>query len=255
MARRGQSLRELARLANVAGDMRAAKFYEGKRKGAEALLSKMTDKAKKAASGDYKGEKFVEAAKFLGKFIPGIGTAVSTAASAYDAYADKKHAKDKTEKFKNLRSQLPKGMYGDYLSQNFDALLSQVEQSQKASANKSLISNLLGIGVSTGVVDKLSDPIQKTLEQYLPQLELRSMIPGEKILGDKLKKGLSSELSEYSMSDLSSMGLTEKRNLPSLFDYFQLLEPQAMKMLRSGQEATSPQAPYMQRPSLQRRIR
>ena len=48
MARRGQSLRELARLANVAGDMRAAKFYEGKRKGAEALLSKMTDKAKKA---------------------------------------------------------------------------------------------------------------------------------------------------------------------------------------------------------------
>ena len=255
MARRGQSLRELARLANVAGDMRAAKFYEGKRKGAEALLSKMTDKAKKAASGDYKGEKFVEAAKFLGKFIPGIGTAVSTAASAYDAYADKKHAKDKTEKFKNLRSQLPKGMYGDYLSQNFDALLSQVEQSQKASANKSLLSNLLGIGVGTGAVDKLSDPIQKTLEQYLPQLELRSMIPGEKILGDKLKKGLSSELSEYSMSDLSSMGLTEKRNLPSLFDYFQLLEPQVMKMIRGSQEAISPQAPYMQRPSLRRRIR
>ena len=255
MARRGQSLRELARLANVAGDMRAAKFYEGKRKGAEALLSKMTDKAKKAASGDYKGEKFVEAAKFLGKFIPGIGTAVSTAASAYDAYADKKHAKDKTEKFKNLRSQLPKGMYGDYLSQNFDSLLSQVEQSQKAFANKSLLSNLLGIGVGTGVVDKLSDPIQKTLEQYLPQLELRSMIPGEKILGDKLKKGLSSELSEYSMSDLSSMGLTEKRNLPSLFDYFQLLEPQAMKMIRGSQEAISPQAPYMQRPSLRRRIR
>ena len=229
MARRGQSLRELARLANVTGDIRAGKFYEGKRKEAEALLSRMTDKAKKEASGNYAGEGLIEGVKFLGKFIPGIGTAVSTAAAVVDAFKDKQQQKKSVQNFEKMRSQIPKGIYGDYLSQNFDALLSQVEQSQKASANKSLISNLLGIGVGTGAVDNLlSPPVQKTLEKYFPQLELRDKIPGAKLTDAKL---------------------------PSLFDYFQLLEPQAMKMLRSGQEATSPQAPYMQRPSFQRRIR
>tara|TARA_R110002020_G_scaffold138354_2_gene308279 strand:- start:10288 stop:10977 length:690 start_codon:yes stop_codon:yes gene_type:complete len=229
MARRGQSLRELARLANVTGDIRAGQFYDRKRKDAEALLSRMTDEAKNAASSNYAGEGLIEGIKFLGKFIPGIGTAVSTVASAADAIKDKQHQKQSTQGLEAMRSKIPKGMYGDYLSQNFEALLSQVEQSQKASANKSLISNLLGIGVGTGAVDNLLSPtVQKTLEKYLPQLELRDKIPGEKLTDAKL---------------------------PSLFDYFQLLEPQAMKMLRGRQEATSPQAPYMQRPSFQRRIR
>lgn len=62
-------------------------------------------------------------------------------------------------------------------------------------------------------------------------------------------------MSNYSVGDLAQMGLTEKRSLPSLYDYFQLLGPQATKMLRGREEATSPQAPYMQRQSLRRRIR
>ena len=269
-------LRELARLANVAGDMRAGRFYENKRKEAENLLSDLADKAKKAASGDYKGEKVVETAKFLSNFFGPVGKVVSMGLSALDAYKDKKHAADKVAKFKKLVSNLPKGLYGDYLSQNFDALLSQVEQSQRASSTQSLISNLTSLGLKSGAMDKFSPVVQDTIKEIVPGLKwggekipknlLKDILPksakstdglGQLFQGNQFEKALAEgwELGGKPNWMQAAIGKNILGGSPSLFDYYQFLSPKAIKMIRGKQEATVPTAPYLRRPSLRRRIR
>jgi len=250
MARRGQSLMELARLGNVGGDIRLGQWHEKKRKEAERALSSLTDKAKKAASGDYKGEKWLEAGKFISNFIPVYGKAINMALSGIDILADKAKAKKGVREFKRLSPQ-SKGPYGDYLSQNFNALLSQVEQTQKASAKQSLLSNLMSIGGKSGITDKLGPVEKETLGKMFPQMGLQGITPGENILNKFLSKKLVS----------GDMGITDyvkaagAHQLPSLYDYFELLQPRLQKGLRGRGEATSPAAPYMQRPSIRRRIR
>ena len=357
MARRGQSLMELARLGNVGGDIRLGQWHEKKRKEAERALSSLTDKAKKAASGDYKGEKWLEAGKFISNFIPVYGKAINMALSGIDILADKAKAKKGVREFKRLSPQ-SKGPYGDYLSQNFNALLSQVEQTQKASAKQSLLSNLMSMGMKSGITDKLDTVGKETLGRMFPQMGLQdikmpklsgkssgwvnALSKGDKSnpgikelyggLQDKFKNidpggfgldpktikflkkgeidpggfGLDPETIKFlkniggkgkdffkgmmpdkplgeligggfgktdldekalakgwklggeprweGMTSLDKM-LNTRMESPSLYDYYELLQPRLQKGLRGRGEATSPAAPYKQRPSIRRRIR
>ena len=95
MARRPQSLKELARIANVGGDIKLGQWYDDMRRQAEAALAATTDKAKALSSGDYKGEKILEGLKFASSFFGPIGKGVGAGLSLIDMLADAKKAKKK----------------------------------------------------------------------------------------------------------------------------------------------------------------
>ena len=292
MARRGTSLREIARLANIGGDIDLKRAHHAQQRRAEYELSDLTDKAKKAASGDYEGEKVLEAAKFISSFFGPVGKAVSVGLSGIDILADKKKAKIAVQDFKKKRPP-GTGAYGDYLSQNFNALLGQVEQSQKASSKQSLLSNLMSMGMKSGVTDKLAEAAgpggKEALSKILPQHELGKISTEgamEHVTGG-LKKGLKGmtqglkdklnfqpdertlEVLQGLKGKLQTMGekvtpwndkwlaeqvFKEGLDSPMLSDYFEFLQPKFQRRLRRGGQSTAPAAPHMQRPSIRRRI-
>ena len=186
MARRGLSLREIRRLLNVRGDIQLGQEYEKKKNKAERKSARLADKGKKAISGDYKGEKFLEFGKFVTSFIPGAKP-LNMLLTAIDVAADQKKANKEIKEFEKLRPS-GKGLYGDYELQNFESIFSQVKQAQKASSKQSIISGLMGIGIKSGITKGLPKHAQDALKTIFPQMALADM-PTEKAM-QYIQKGL-----------------------------------------------------------------
>ena len=175
------SLQEIARLANVSGDIRFQKESKGKSNYANLILDAMTNMAS-TTSGDYKGEKWVEGLKFASKFVPVIGKPLSAGFSVIDMLADKKYSKKQLERMKNMPIEGVGGAYKDIMQSHKDALVRRVEKEGKASNLQSLMNNLLNIGVQSGIPGKMSKGPMKTM--------VKTLFPSTKLAGTQLNKDL-----------------------------------------------------------------
>ena len=174
---------------------------------------------------NYKGENLVNLAKI---FLPGP---LKMIAHAGDYLLDKRHAKQVKKRLQGLRPDKGK-YYGDYLSQGYEDVLSQVKQAGKSSVQQSLVENILGIvatkafNVAPGEKNSLVDMLIKKhpgakdmLHAKFPQLALSEFTPGK----DKLGK-------------LGGIA-------PSGFDWFNILQSYLSGRNRDGGGMTIPRAP------------
>ena len=263
---------------NVAG-LFASDIYDDRKAGeAEREVSRIRQVGA-GATGDYKGEKFLNLLKFGANFIPGVGKILNMGLSGIDILADKAYAKKMEKKMESMRPK-GKGPHADWINQQYDAILSQVKQAGSASMKESLISNLMNIGMKSGIKDKLitdKTPWMKDwMEKNIPlQSALSEWKPGEKFLGNIAKKKLSKESSlldlvspmgesaelmdpflsqmiskdplNLSMQNMISQLPEKQYNLPSGLDWLNLLSPYYSDMVRGDSQVTIPSAPRSRR--------
>jgi len=145
------SLKELARLANVGGDISYGRKTKEDRIKAENILSSLTDKAQSKAEGNKTLQNIIDAAKFAANFIPGVGPAISAAISAADLVGDTSRASNmKFNLTPEQKRKMSGSSYEDMILQNVNALESQVKGAAKGQRDASILSNLLNIGLSLG---------------------------------------------------------------------------------------------------------
>ena len=137
------NLQQLNKKANVLGDINLQQFMDSKKRGAEQLLSTLTDKAAKIG-GNYKGEDILNFGKMF--LPPGLKMLATGADTILDARKRGKDEKELSDLFKNLG--MDTNPYRDYFKGNVDALKSQVKDKLHGSFKQELISNLMSAGQS-----------------------------------------------------------------------------------------------------------
>ena len=219
------NLEELGRMANVGGDIAYKNWLRGKGKRAEDFLSRFTSGASSEVEGGYEGEKWLNAAKFFSMFGGGVGKAINIGLSGVDMALEAKHAKNIKDKYRQKLKDIPDSPFKKYLEQNMNAVLSQVEQSTDESLKASLINNMTNIGLKALPMDKLSGPMQETVQKLFPMEQIRP----------------------FSTDYLPEFG-------PSVRDITSLGEPYLRSLMRGKSRPTSPAGPAYRAPSLRRRI-
>ena len=209
-------IREMARRANIGGDIKLRQFREQQRERAEDALSKFADAAKSKTSGKYAGEDAVELLKFISSFSKDpLAVALNTALTGVDAGADFTSSKKKEKELKSFRdallSQYESSPYAQYLSANVGQLSSQAQQSLSGQRKADLMSKALDFGKKGVklVEGKKGEMLKETLEKYNPLGKLEDVKVkdafkeifkkagegsvkqgGEEILEEGAKKGL-----------------------------------------------------------------
>ena len=159
------TLQELARQANVAGDIAYKRDAKEKQIRAENFLANITDAAQRRAKGNVGKQNFIDFAKFATKFIPGVGPLISSAISAYDISEDAKRAKKAGVKLSDKDKMRWSGSkFEDVIMQNISALDSQVKGAAKGQLQSSLLNNLLSIGMNVGSLGSVGDETEKTVD-------------------------------------------------------------------------------------------
>ena len=160
------SLQELARLANVGGDIAYGRDTKEKQIRAENFLSNVTDAAQRRAKGNVGKQNFIDFAKFATKFIPGAGPLISSAISVYDISEDAKRAKKAGAKL-SAKDKMKWGgsKFEDMITQNISALDSQLKGVAKGQLKSSLINNLLSIGMNVGSMPGAGELSDKAIEE------------------------------------------------------------------------------------------
>jgi len=167
----GPNLFELARLANLGGDISYGRKTEEDRIYAENIFSSLTDKAQSKAEGNKTLQNIIDAAKIAANFIPGVGPAISAAISAGDIVGDTARASNvKFNLTPEQKKRITGSKYEDEILQNVTALKSQVEGATKGQRDASTLSNLLNIGLSLGGlpgVNSNASTLPKTTSSHL----------------------------------------------------------------------------------------
>ena len=270
MARQSQSLQELARLANVGGDIRFQKHREGQRKSAERELSKRTDEAQRLSEKKMKGGWLLDALKFGAGFAgPIAGKAIGAGLNLVDILATA-HATKKWEKQfdKSIPKHLRGTAYADYLKQNLSGLQDQLSQSLGSRRKANLYQELLSGGMKLGSMPVFGGAGAKTMPSIMPSGEQAldpEGIPLDFLGGSSSKaaeklsfldKFLPKDeaLSETLTQTIPGYGLARAGMDANLFQYGELGLPLIQSLMRGKQQATSPAAPRYQTPSIRRRI-
>jgi len=241
MASLRQSLQERARLSNVGGDMRLGQHYRNMQDEVQRNLAKATDKAKRRAEKGDKEDDWINAIKLISGFTP-LGAPINAALSAYDLIGDV---------YRGVNIPKLKGggkyagtPYEQFYKQNIQALNEQVKGARKGKLGKSLVSNLLNIGMQPLFSAKPGSDAKFT--PFKGKESISGMVKGN--FSDATWKTLEESISGLGVAS----GLSGNRTLQNLFLSG---TPLASSLIRGNKTPTSPMAPGYQRPSIRRRIR
>jgi len=247
------TIQELARLANVGGDIRRQRMNQERRAEAEELLSKRADQAKKLSKKKMKGGKLLDALKFGASFFGPTGQAVSAALSLVDAFSTAKAL----DKFKgqfdtDIPDELKGTPYENILKSQIGGLKEQLEGALTSRKQANTLQELLTAGLKFG---NTKVPLQETTGYgfSVPSGSTTffdRFLPKDKVSGKFLEKaipglGTGRILSTKNLGDTSStvldLGLLGKSFLEEL--------------LAKDTPATSPEIPLASISSTRRRIR
>lgn len=198
-----EGIRELARRANVGGDIELQQFREKQRLEAEGALSKFADATKAKTTGKYQGEDVVETAKFLSSFLSffpptaALAAPINLALTGLDATLDQTSSKKKEKELKSLKDKLISQYEGstsaEYLSGNIGELSSQAKQALSGQRKADLISTGLDVGMEflkiPGVKDKIKN--SKFLTMLIEKIPFKELGDTKltKIASELFKKG------------------------------------------------------------------
>ena len=262
-----QSLKEKARLANIGGDMRLGQYYRNIQDRVQRDLAKATNQAKKKAEKGDKTGNWIDALKLISGFTP-WGAPVNAALSVVDLIGDVSTGVN-IPKIKGA-GKYAGTPYEQFFKQNIEALNEQVKGARKGKLGKSLISNLLNIGMQP--LFGAPAPEQISGEDLVKRLGTDLKDPGKFEGMDFVKLG-SSGVGKQSIFDIikskvdtptwktikaSFPGLSTAEGLsasPTLQNLFLSGVPLASSLMRGRKTPTSPMAPGIQRPSIRGRIR
>jgi len=252
MASLRQSLQERARLSNVGGDMRLGKHYRNMQDEVQRNLAKATDKAKRRAEKGDKEDDWINAIKLISGFTP-LGAPINAALSAYDLIGDV---------YRGVNIPKLKGggkyagtPYEQFYKQNIQALNEQVKGARKGKLGKSLVSNLLNIGMQPlfsakpGVGEDLTKGFGFKDAKFTP-------FKGEESIFGMVKGNFSDTTLKTLEESIPGLGIASGLSgNPTLRNLFLSGTPLASSLIRGNKTPTSPMAPGYQRPSIRRRIR
>ena len=247
------TIQELARLANVGGNIRRQRMNRERRAKAEKLLSERTDQAKELSKKEMKGGKFLDAIKFGASFFGPTGQAVSAALSLVDAFATAKALdKFKSEFDTNIPKELKGTPYESILKSQIGGLEEQLEGALTSRKQANTLQELLTAGLKLGSAKipvkeptgyGFSVPSGSTtlFDRFLPKDKMSSKFLEKAIPG----LGTGRTIASTSLGDTSStvldLGLFGKSFLEDLLD--------------KDSTATSPEIPLAPIASTRRRIR
>ena len=246
---------------------------------AEEVISNIVGVGSKI-SEDYKGEKVVGALKLLSSIFGGpFKVPLKVALSGIDYMADKKYAKKITKEVEALKPK-GKGPQAEYEREQYEAILSQVNQAAQGAGKASLLSNLMDVGMAFDVPGKLKTSglfqdkpwMKDWLSKKMPQTMLSEFQPGKKFVEQKVKSPLHEMLKSKlnielgipsipeSAESVAKYGATKdliKYNklmpflkeieAPSGYDWFSLLNPYYNKAIRGKPELSVLEAPRRRR--------
>jgi len=246
------SLQELARLANVGGDIRFQRHREEQRKSAERELSKRTDEAQKLSKKKMKFGWLLDALKFGAGFFGAPGKAIGATLNLADILFTAQATKKWERQFdKSIPKHLRGTAYADYLKQNLSGLQDQLSQSLKSRRKANTMMELLSGGMKLGSIPAFKQkglmPVGKGF-QGPPQLGMEKVSFLDKYLpaGGPRSETLAKSIPGYGMA---RAGIDS-----DLYQYGELGLPLIQSLMRGRQQATSPAAPRYQTPSIRRRI-
>ena len=250
-----QSLQERARLANIGGDMRLGQHYRNMQDRVQRDLVKATNQAKKKAEkGDKPGD-WIDALKLISGFTP-WGAPINAALSVVDLIGDVSRGVN-IPKIKGA-GKYAGTPYEQFFKQNIQALNEQVKGARKGKLGKSLISNLLNIGMQDIIPGELKwkEGVSEVVKEEYPELlsELGHKQPMS--IFDIIKSKV--DTPTWDTIKASVPGLDIASGLsgnPALQNLFLSGVPLASSLMRGRKTPTSPMAPGIQRPSIRGRIR
>ena len=241
------SLQELARLANVGGDIRFQRHREEQRKSAERELSKRTDEAQKLSKKKMKFGWLLDALKFGAGFFGAPGKAIGATLNLADILFTAQATKKWERQFdKSIPKHLRGTAYADYLKQNLSGLQDQLSQSLKSRRKANTMMELLSGGMKLGSI-----PVFEGEEVRVPFINA-----GEQQKLSFLDKYLPAggPRSETLAKSIPGYGMARAGIDSDLYQYGELGLPLIQSLMRGRQQATSPAAPRYQTPSIRRRI-
>tara|TARA_R100000808_G_C2155153_1_gene166927 strand:+ start:1425 stop:2231 length:807 start_codon:yes stop_codon:yes gene_type:complete len=267
------SVRELARLANVAGDIRRQRINKQRRAEAEKLLSKRTDQAKKLSQKDMKYGWLLDALKFGANFIPVYGKAISAGISGIDAMAMAERTKAWENQFdKSVPAHLKGTPYEDFLKTQLGGLKEQLSGALESRRKANTLQEVLSAGLKVGSMKFGGSPAGSatTMPSGVQAIGPEGMPIPSAPFGESTK---ALSLFDRFLPKDRTLSLTLEEMFPAfkagrdavttpigntsatLFDIGEYGKTFLDDLLTRDDPATSPAVPLAQIPSIRRRVR
>ena len=273
MARQGYSGREQARMANIGGDIAYERWQRQKGREAQSLLGGFADRSTDATDPTYKGEKALEAARFISSFFGAPGKLLGLGLTGIDYFADKHSRKKKLKDLGHLDA--PGNPNAKYLKRQSDSIRNQVMGLQRQHGQSDFMSALIS-GATGAAGTKFGGDLISKMEQptkdFLANTGLGIPLGADKInIVDTLKKFLKDKVHPYAPAIGPPQALPTKSNFasklldkletlpegfgPSAFDVYDYARPQIERAFSRREEPLVPEVDARNRKSLRRRIR